>query len=371
MPQATGYTPHTAGVRGAAQELRQVVKERIAAQLLAEDVEFKRAEALRKLSQTDRGLDQDDSRIGATVFGNDTDRMRAVDAIKAGAETRPSEIALRTATVEKYNREPIEAQLERTHDLTLEGTKHTNALGLEDVRQTGDRRLEGLRQSGDMREIRARGEEDRRTQSERERSGTSLPAGLQSDLIDMGTIEMLSEEALTLGKASNWAGVGGLYRGSAQQAAAKHLGMGKPSEQQLRNLVGNIKGTIAKLRGGTAFSEGEKKLLDTYTPGIDEDGMVIAQKLADLMSFIQNKRTMTGRVTGRDLSSFGGGRNGADAQNRNASPADPRGGEPLAGGGGGAYTGERRTLNGQTVGKLPSGEVIYLEQRGGQWFPVR
>jgi hypothetical protein len=57
----------------------------------------------------------------------------------------------------------------------------------------------------------------------------------------------------------------------------------------VRALIGNIKGTIAKLRGGTSFTPNEEKLLNTYTPSINDSPTVAINKLNLLKDFIAQK----------------------------------------------------------------------------------
>jgi hypothetical protein len=103
----------------------------------------------------------------------------------------------------------------------------------------------------------------------------------------------MNGKMLALGDRLKWEGTGGMGYGSAANFIAKNFGVGSPEAQELRSYIGNIKGTIAKLRGGTAFSANEEKLLDTYTPGIDDSPMVIKSKTKLLNDFIDSKRTAT------------------------------------------------------------------------------
>jgi hypothetical protein len=72
--------------------------------------------------------------------------------------------------------------------------------------------------------------------------------------------------------------------------------------EALRNNIGNILGTIGKLRGGTAFTEAEKKLIESYTPTIDDNPLQIKSKTASLKTFIKNKRENLLRVAAGDYS---------------------------------------------------------------------
>lgn len=127
-----------------------------------------------------------------------------------------------------------------------------------------------------------------------------LTSGQQEDLSTMQTVEDLAKGVLTRGEAMQWAGIGGMGWGSAQQLGAKHLGTGTPQEQSLRNDIGNILATIAKLRGGTSFTANEQKLLETYTPTINDSPMMLKSKLQSLTEYIGTKRKNTMKYAGAD-----------------------------------------------------------------------
>ena len=55
-------------------------------------------------------------------------------------------------------------------------------------------------------------------------------------------------------------------------------------------MVGNIRGTIAKLRGGTSFTASEEALLNQYVPTINESPASIVSKLNGLKKFISLKQ---------------------------------------------------------------------------------
>lgn len=115
----------------------------------------------------------------------------------------------------------------------------------------------------------------------------------QEDLATMDTVVDLSGLATALGDKIGWKGVGGLWSGSISSELANQLGWTTEDQEKLRNYLGNIQGTIAKLRGGTAFSVQEKAMLDTYTPNIDQADTVIQSKLKSLGEFIALKRANT------------------------------------------------------------------------------
>ena len=120
-----------------------------------------------------------------------------------------------------------------------------------------------------------------------------LSAGQQDELATMATVDDLIGLTLTLGKKIGWKGVGALGTGTASQTAM-NLGMsGTQDEENLRNYIANIQGTIAKLRGGTSFTPNEQKLLDSYTPTINDGDARIQAKLKSLGEFVALKRKNT------------------------------------------------------------------------------
>jgi len=129
---------------------------------------------------------------------------------------------------------------------------------------------------------------------------TRLTAGQQEDLATMKTVEDMTKEVSTLGDQIGWKGVGALFSGSLSQGAA-NLGWGTPDEERLRNKIANIQGTIAKLRGGTSFTPNEQKLLDSYTPTINDGDMRIKAKLQSLQEFITTKRKNTFEFAGAGM----------------------------------------------------------------------
>ena len=76
------------------------------------------------------------------------------------------------------------------------------------------------------------------------------------------------------------------------------VGFGTEEGQQNRDIIGNIQGTIAKLRGGTSFTPTEQRLLETYTPTINDSEMKIKQKLEDLANFINDKQLAMQQLSG-------------------------------------------------------------------------
>ena len=118
----------------------------------------------------------------------------------------------------------------------------------------------------------------------------NLTATDRAELATMDTAMQMSQNLVELGESIGWEGVGGLWQGSIDQWLAQNFSKGEPEEQQLRSMIGNVRATIAKLRGGTSFTANEEKLLNTYTPGINDSPMVIKSKVNALTDFINLKR---------------------------------------------------------------------------------
>lgn len=117
-----------------------------------------------------------------------------------------------------------------------------------------------------------------------------LSAEIQKTLNTLGTVEQISDQILTLGERTGFAGTGGFGQGSVQQYLAKNLGKGTQEQEQLRNMIAQAKANIAALRAGTSFTANEEKLLDSYTPTINDSPLVIKSKLASLKQFTQAYR---------------------------------------------------------------------------------
>lgn len=126
----------------------------------------------------------------------------------------------------------------------------------------------------------------------------SLSVAQQEELATMQTVEDMANEVKALGDSIGWKGVGGMGTGSVNQFLAKNAGMGTSKEEMLRNKIGNIQGTIAKLRGGTSFTPNEQALLETYVPTINDSDAVNQAKLQSLVEFIRSKRANTMKYAG-------------------------------------------------------------------------
>jgi hypothetical protein len=122
--------------------------------------------------------------------------------------------------------------------------------------------------------------------------GVKLTGTQQEDLATMLTVEQLIGDVQTLDQKGGLPGVGpieGRFFASAR-------GSGGETGETLRNLLGNIQGTIAKLRGGASFTPQEQAMLDRYTPTTTDTDAAIRTKLTNLADFIQKKRANTLRV---------------------------------------------------------------------------
>ncbi len=151
-----------------------------------------------------------------------------------------------------------------------------------------------------------------------------LSAGQQQDLETMLTVSDMAKAVRKLGDETNWAGTGGMWTGSLSNFGTKLTGKGDPRNISLRNQVGNIKATIAKLRGGTAFTPNEQALLESYTPTIDDSDVVLKQKLTDLETYIETKRKNMLKIASGDLSA---NTSPAETSGRTPPPKNPKMGD--------------------------------------------
>lgn len=115
-------------------------------------------------------------------------------------------------------------------------------------------------------------------------------------------------------------GVGGFGTGSIQSFLAKNLGYGTAEEETNRNIIGQIKGAIAKMRGGTSFTPNEEALLDSYTPTINDSDLVVKTKLQNLNTFIDNHYKM---VTGLEAPKVDGSGNIVSSAQNPQTPQQP------------------------------------------------
>ena len=180
-----------------------------------------------------------------------------------------------------------------TRDVTMRGQD----IGAETTRRGQDIGAETTRRGQDI-----TAETSRASQAGTGPDGAvKLSAGQQQDLEVMLSISDMAKSIRTLGDEIKWSGVGPFFTGTIGQKLA-NVGYGTPKEISLRNQISNIKATIAKLRGGTAFTAQEQKLLESYTPTIDDGDEVIKQKLKDLETYIETKRKNMIKIAKGDLS---------------------------------------------------------------------
>lgn len=125
-----------------------------------------------------------------------------------------------------------------------------------------------------------------------------LTAAQKGTISDWSTLMGQINEALTIGEKTGFAGVGGLVGGSTRQFLFKEFSVGSIEEQNLRNAIGNVRATLAKARGGTSFTANEEKLLNTYTPGINESADSLRSKLNSLLNFASESIKNTYKVSG-------------------------------------------------------------------------
>lgn len=128
---------------------------------------------------------------------------------------------------------------------------------------------------------------------------TKLSAAAKQDLTELNTLEQLTNEIETYQQGNSLPGVGKFGSGAINQWMMKYFGtdMSGPNGQEVRNLIGQITGAIAKARGGTSFTPNEQKLLETYTPTISDSPEMILSKLSGLKKFIAMKKQSYGQGT--------------------------------------------------------------------------
>ncbi|MEY2873005.1 MAG: hypothetical protein RLZZ373_376 [Pseudomonadota bacterium] len=117
----------------------------------------------------------------------------------------------------------------------------------------------------------------------------SLSPSQRDALADAATLSDLATSVLQAGTESDWNGTGGLGSGTIAAWMAKNFGTGSQQAVTLRANISNIQGTIAKLRGGTSFTPNEQRLLEQYTPTVNEAPKVIMGKLKALQNFLATK----------------------------------------------------------------------------------
>lgn len=119
-------------------------------------------------------------------------------------------------------------------------------------------------------------------------SGPKLTAAQQDDVSQMKTVDGLLDQILSYNNDGKLEGIGSFGLGSLKVFGAQ-LGFSSEEAKTVRTLIGNVKGTIAKLRGGTSFTTNEEKLLNSYTPTINDAPSVAINKINLLKQFIASK----------------------------------------------------------------------------------
>lgn len=114
-----------------------------------------------------------------------------------------------------------------------------------------------------------------------------IPSNVRMKKADMNTISKMVDEVESFGDSNQWKGVGGMLGGTLKGFMSKQFGAGTSEESALRSKIGNIKGTIAKLRGGAAFTPSEMEMLESYTPTINDHPALIKSKLAGLRQWLK------------------------------------------------------------------------------------
>jgi hypothetical protein len=73
------------------------------------------------------------------------------------------------------------------------------------------------------------------------------------------------------------------------------LGLNNDQEGSMNRIaLANIKGTLAKLRGGTSFTPNEEKMLDRYTPSENDSPKKIKDKLNGLQNYLKYRAEVAG-----------------------------------------------------------------------------
>lgn len=128
------------------------------------------------------------------------------------------------------------------------------------------------------------------------KSALDLTPTQQQTVADLDTIIGLADKVKDYSGDGTLEGVGPVS-GSAGAFISGIFGTGTEEAKSVRALVGNIRGTIAKLRGGTSFTVNEEKLLNSYTPATTDNSVTLLNKLGLLQEFLQNSKSNLIKVT--------------------------------------------------------------------------
>lgn len=117
-----------------------------------------------------------------------------------------------------------------------------------------------------------------------------LTTAQKSDLVDIQTLEDQLNKLQGYAADGKLEGIGSLGAGTVKQGLYTVAGIGSQEGADVRVLIGNLKGQIAKLRGGTSFTANEEKLLNSYVPGINESTESVMAKVRGLQDFLVSKK---------------------------------------------------------------------------------
>lgn len=314
------------GARGGADALQQMKAELMKRVMLEQQMQQQQFENDRALSadalkrqQFEQGKTEFDATLGLNRDKLGFEQQQYTDA----APQRAANLRMTTAQAGRIEGEPAAQQAERDFALKMQGIKTADESKLIGQRVSGQLRVAGAQQAGtdpgwQIKEVTDPTTNQTKMMRVNSRTGevqpvqlpdgmqpggsrqTRLSAGQQDDLATMQTIEDMAGQVSALGNKIGWKGVGGMGTGSISQGLMKYTGIGSKDEEVLRNYIGNIQGTIAKLRGGTSFTPNEQAMLESYTPTINDSDAMIQAKIASLTSFIQTKRANTMKFAGAD-----------------------------------------------------------------------
>jgi hypothetical protein len=105
----------------------------------------------------------------------------------------------------------------------------------------------------------------------------------------LDTVDNMITTLLAYNNDGTIEGIGSFGMGTVKSWLAQ-VGFSSEEGMSVRALIGNIKGTLAKMRGGTSFTANEEKLLNSYVPTINDNQKVLLNKLAMLQDFIRTQR---------------------------------------------------------------------------------
>lgn len=134
-------------------------------------------------------------------------------------------------------------------------------------------------------------EEARQKKIVPKKKAQQISADLQKDLIEIETLNQLANRVERFSPDGRiLPGVGLAGKGKVAQFLFTRLGIGRKEGEQVRNLIGQITGSIAKARGGTSFTPNEQALLESYTPTIKDTPQAVLTKLQGLKTFLAIKK---------------------------------------------------------------------------------